>query len=136
MRPLTRAAGPMGTWMRIGRIIGLVFPAAAMLPRVALAGMPAPQLTKIAELRFETLSFFLMILLASALLIQLIWNHALRPTIPRLPRLNYWRALGLVVLWGLLFVIVLTMISGARELMTPGAWEHNGATCRLKEGAK
>jgi len=108
----------------------------AMLPRVALAGMPNLELNEIARLRFETLSFFLMILLASAGLIQLIWNRALRPTLPRLPRLGYWRALGLVVLWGLLFIIVLTMISGARELMTPGAWEHNGATYRLKDGSK
>src|SRR5262249_35186152 len=36
--------------------------------------------------------------------------------------------------WGLLFVLVLTMISGARELMTPGAWEKQGLTYRLKKG--
>src|SRR5262249_55804861 len=35
------------------------------------------------------------------------------------------------VLWGLLFLLVLTMISGARELMTPGAWEKQGLTYRL-----
>jgi len=28
------------------------------------------------------------------------------------------------------------MISGARELMTPGAWEHNGVTYRLKSEAQ
>ncbi len=123
--------------MRIGRMTGpIVLAVVALLPRVALAGMPSVQLTKIARLRFETLSFFLMILLASAGLIQLTWNHAMRPTIPRLPRLGYWRALGLVFLWGLLFGIVLTMISGARELMTPGAWEQNGATYRLKDATK
>jgi hypothetical protein len=33
-----------------------------------------------------------------------------------------------------LFVVVLTMISGARELMTPGAWEKNGLTHKLKSG--
>jgi hypothetical protein len=120
--------------VRMAGLILLILIAAT--PGVALAGMPAPELTEIAKLRFQTLSFFLMILLASAGLIQLIWNLALRPTLPRLPRLGYWRALSLVVLWGLLFVIVLTMISGARELMTPGAWEHNGATYRLKDAAK
>ena len=46
----------------------------------------------------------------------------------RLPRLSYSKALAMVVLWGLLFVVVLTMISGARELMTPGAWKKNGIT--------
>ena len=39
-----------------------------------------------------------------------------------------------VVLWGLLFMLVLTMISGARELLTPGAWEKKGATYQLKAG--
>jgi hypothetical protein len=36
-----------------------------------------------------------------------------------------------MVVLGLLFVLVLTMISGARELMTPGAWEKRGLTYRL-----
>jgi hypothetical protein len=39
----------------------------------------------------------------------------------------------LVALWGLLFVLVLTMISGARELMTPGAWRKQGLTYTLVE---
>jgi hypothetical protein len=30
-----------------------------------------------------------------------------------------------------LFLLVLTMISGARELMTPGAWEKKGFTYQL-----
>jgi hypothetical protein len=38
-----------------------------------------------------------------------------------------------MLLWGILFILVLTMISGARELMTPGAWEKQGFTYRLKE---
>ena len=37
----------------------------------------------------------------------------------------------MVTLWGLAFILVLTMISGARELMTPGAWERSGATYKL-----
>jgi len=50
-----------------------------------------------------------------------------------LPRLGYVRALSLVGLWGVLFVLVLTMISGARELLTPGAWEKQVRTYRLSE---
>jgi hypothetical protein len=50
---------------------------------------------------------------------------------PKLPRLTFFKALGVVLLWGLLFVIVLTMISGARELMTPGAWVKQGFTYKL-----
>jgi hypothetical protein len=51
--------------------------------------------------------------------------------IPILPRLSFPRAVGVIVLWGLLFVLILTMISGARELMTPGAREKVGLTYRL-----
>jgi hypothetical protein len=107
--------------------------ALAFFPADAIAGMPAPvRLTDIGRMRLQTISFFLLILFLSAALIQWLWN-GLRPTFPRLPKLNYPRALSLVVLWGLLFVVVLAMISGARELMTPGAWEKHGATYRLKE---
>lgn len=109
---------------------------AALSPGPAWAGMPAPySLREMARLRVETISFFLAVLLASAGLIKLIWN-GLRSSFSRLPRLTYFKAVGLVVLWGLLFTVVLAMISGARELMTPGAWERKGATYRLAEGAR
>ena len=49
--------------------------------------------------------------------------------------MSYLRALSLTVLWGLLFVVVLTMISGARELMTPGAWQKDGWTYQLERNA-
>jgi hypothetical protein len=73
-----------------------------------------------------------MAFLVSALLIMLLWNW-LRRDFTSLPHLSYPKSLGLTALWGLLFVLVLTMISGARELMTPGAWEKDGATYRLKK---
>jgi hypothetical protein len=50
----------------------------------------------------------------------------------RLPVLTFGRALALVTLLGFLFVLVLTMISGARELMTPGAWVKDGLKYKLK----
>jgi hypothetical protein len=80
--------------------------------------------------RLEVISFFLAVLLILALIVQGLWN-GLRRDFPRLPRLGYFRALGLLLLWGLLFVLVLTMISGARELLTPGAWEKHGPTYKL-----
>ncbi len=86
-------------------------------------------------MRLQTISFFLLCFLVSALFIQLVWN-GLRKDFTRLPRLSYPKALGLVSLWGLLFVLVLTMISGARELMTPGAWDKVGSTYRLKEATR
>jgi hypothetical protein len=94
--------------------------------------MPSITLGDAARLRVQTISFFLAGLLLSALFIKLLWNY-LRKDFTFLPRLTYGRAVGVVVLWGLLFVLVLTMISGARELMTPGAWEKNGLTYRLAQ---
>lgn len=101
---------------------------------ILIAGMPTVTLTDVARMRLQTISFFLLCFLASALFIQLVWN-GLRKDFTRLPRLSYPKALGLVSLWGLLFVLVLTMISGARELMTPGAWEKQGSTYRVKQPA-
>jgi hypothetical protein len=96
----------------------------------AWAGMPSVDITDAARMRLDTLSFFLVAYLLIALILMWLWN-SLRPSFPSLPRLNYWRALGLLTIWALFFVVVLTMISGARELLTPGAWERNGATYQL-----
>ena len=111
---------------------------------IAEAGMPAPLPTGwTAEsrpssdpdiagtaLRIQAISFFVAVLLFSGWLVKGLWNFAKRD-FPRLPMLTYGRALGLVFLWGLSFVTVLTMISGARELMTPGAWRKQGWTYQL-----
>ena len=98
----------------------------------AQAGMPMVTLTDVARMRLQTLSFFLLCLLGCAWVVQRIWN-SLAKEFPRLPRLDYRKALGLLTLWGLLFVLILTMISGARELMTPGAWKKVGYTYKLDE---
>jgi hypothetical protein len=100
----------------------------------AYAGMPVLTLSDLARMRFQVISFFLLVLLLATWVIQRIWN-ALRHDLPRLPHLSYKRALGVVALWGLLFVLILTMISGARELMTPGAWKKQGLTYALADGA-
>jgi hypothetical protein len=84
--------------------------------------------------RLQTISFFLAGLLLSAAAVRGLWN-LLRRDFPALPRLSLWGALGAVLLWGLLFVLVLTMISGARELMTPGSWKKQGFTYRLNDEA-
>jgi hypothetical protein len=106
-------------------------------PGVVWAGMPEPTtlvLEELPRMRLHSISFFLLGFFLSALLIQIVWNQA-RKDFTFLPRLSYLRAVGLVTLWGLLFVLVLTMISGARELMTPGAWESDGITYRLARKA-
>lgn len=108
----------------------------------AVAGMPAPlpleprevvtRLTDDTVGRLQVISFFLLVLLAAAGVVWWLWS-VLRTDIPQLPRLSFGGALAGVLLWGLLAVVVLTMISGARELMTPGAWKRNGATYRLAD---
>ncbi len=105
-----------------------------------LAGMPVPMwiLTEVGKARLSSISFFLMGLLLSGLLLRWMWNW-LQADFPKLPRLTYLKSLTLVCLWGLCFILVLTMISGARELLTPGAWKVNGATYALtndKSGVK
>lgn len=102
----------------------------ALTPAIAFAGMPSIQLHDIAKLRLEVISFFGVGLLLSAGVVKIVWNR-FRQDFEWLPRLSFSRACGIVVLWGLLFVVVLTMISGARELMTPGAWEQDGITYKL-----
>ena len=133
--------------------IGFLIAAAIVLgasPMIVRAGMPAPlpeDITTILELRGEprttvlrlreeprqrlqVISFFLLALLVSSLCVKWLWN-GLRREFPRLPRMNFGKAVLLTVAWGLLFCIVLVMISGARELMTPGAWKKEGATYQL-----
>lgn len=101
-------------------------------PGMARAGMPSATLNDLAKLRIQAISFFLAVLFGSAWAVRLAWN-ALAKDFPRLPRLSMGRAIGLVTLWGLLFGLVLTMISGARELMTPGAWRKDGFTYKLAD---
>ena len=97
-----------------------------------LAGMPSFTLSDVAKLRLDSISFFLACLLLSAWGVKALWN-SLAHDFPRLPRMSYFRALSVITLWGFLFVLVLTMISGARELLTPGAWEKQDVTYKLKD---
>ncbi|WP_299470040.1 hypothetical protein [uncultured Gimesia sp.] len=117
--------------VRIGLIFGFLFCA---MSQTAQAGMPSVSLTEIASLRLQSISFFLLVLLVSAWIFKRLWNVLARD-FPKLPELSYKAALAGTVLWGLMFLFVLTMISGARELLTPGAWEKNGRTYQLADSA-
>ncbi len=110
----------------------LAIPAVLTFASQARAGMPSIGLADLARLRFEAISFFGAGFLACALGVRWLWN-GLRGDFPRLPRLSIGRALALVGMWGLVFLLVLTMISGARELMTPGAWKKQGLTHKLAD---
>ncbi|TQF12464.1 hypothetical protein FJV41_28950 [Myxococcus llanfairpwllgwyngyllgogerychwyrndrobwllllantysiliogogogochensis] len=101
-----------------------------LTPAVALAGMPSFLFTEIAEQRLEAISFFIAVFLLVSLGVWRLWNW-LRRDVPRLPRLSYRASLALVFLVGLGLQLVLSMIAGGRELMTPGAWEKKGATYQV-----
>ncbi len=99
----------------------------------AFAGMTVVTLTDVAAARLDALSFFLVTYLVISWVVKLIWNQ-LAKSFASLPVLKYRQALGVVFVTGLLFYVVLTMISGARELLTPGAWEKQGSGYRLRDG--
>lgn len=99
----------------------------------AHAGMTVITLTDLARARLDALSFFVVAYFLTAWGVKGLWNH-LAKSFSALPRLDYRRALALVFLSGLMFYVVLTMISGARELLTPGAWEKQGTGYRSREG--
>lgn len=82
------------------------------------------------EAEWQAISFFLAVILICGWGTQKLWSNV-RRDFPDLPELKYGRATSLVLLWGFCGIIVLTMISGARELMTPGAWKKQGATYAL-----
>lgn len=118
---------------------GLTAPVVLLaMSSVSHAGMPRFSIREVVYVsetgtnRLEAVSFFFVVSLILGAVIQRLWN-GLRNDFPRLPWLSYPKAMGVVFLWSLLFVLVLTMISGARELLTPGAWEKHGATYRLVE---
>jgi hypothetical protein len=80
----------------------------------------------------EAFSFFVAVLFVMAWAVNSLWS-VLCKDFSWLPAMSFGRAMAFVVLWGLLFIVVLTMISGARELMTPGAWRKQGWTYKLAE---
>jgi hypothetical protein len=110
--------------------LGVLFGAALPLQ----AGMTFYDLNDVVRLRLEDISFFTVLLLACALGIRFLWNY-LAKDFPRMPRLGYVKALCLTGLLSLLMLLVLTMIAGARELLTPGAWRRQTSEYRLTDAA-
>lgn len=96
----------------------------------ARAGMTSIVLTDLAEARIEVISFFIFLYLLLTLVVKTLWNR-LAKGIPSIPVINFRKALCLMLVSGLFMYVILTMISGARELMTPGAWEKEGISYRL-----
>lgn len=129
--------------LTVCRRLLLMFGSFAVLQCTASAGMPSAlpedletylRLNEEPHQRLQSISFFLLGIGVATVGVMALWNLLARD-FRLLPRITFVKALSLVVLWGLLFVLALTMISGARELMTPGAWRKSGATYSLQEEA-
>lgn len=90
-------------------------------------------LTDVARARLGSISFFCAVYLLLAVAVMLLWNY-LAQAFEKMPRINYRRALALMLVSGLFLYVVLTMISGARELLTPGAWQKKGVGYTLAHG--
>jgi hypothetical protein len=108
-------------------------------PAIARGGMPSPlpadvartlRLTESTSATLQAISFFVVVLLLSAVVVRWLWNGVARD-VTWLPRLTFGRSLSLIAIWGLFFLVVLTMIAASRELMTPGTWEKEGLLYRL-----
>jgi hypothetical protein len=111
----------------------LIFvPALLASAQATHAGMTVYDLNDIVRLRLEDVSFFTLLLVVCALGIKLLWNY-LAKGFPRLPRITFIRSACLMAVLSLLMLLVLTMISGARELLTPGAWRRQGSAYRLND---
>ena len=107
----------------------LAFSLPLMVGGTARAGMTVYDLTDVARLRLEDISFFLVLLVLAALGIRFLWNY-FAGDFPRLPRLSFFKALCLTGLIGLFMLLILVMISGAREILTPGAWTRQSSHYR------
>lgn len=103
---------------------------ACFYSRAVYAGMPSINLTDIAQFRLSSLSFFILLYVVASYGVYKLWN-LLSKDFKYLPTLPFRKAMLLVFVWGLCFHLVLVMIAGTRELMTPKAWEKAGLTSKL-----
>lgn len=140
-RSLTRVMRPRRSFFAYAFIVLAACLCFSAWPASAVAGMPSfvPDestrrlvLTDAGRLRYEAVSFFLVMLLLSALAVHLLWNYLARD-LPALPRLSFAKSLGVVAMWGLLVLVVLTMIAAAREMMMPGSWKKQGLLYTLSD---
>jgi hypothetical protein len=98
----------------------------------AHAGMTVYGLRDIYRLRLEEISFFIFLLLICAFLLKLLWNYAFKGY-NAVPRIKFLQALSLSILFGLVMLLILAMISGIREVLTPDAWRHQGTSYKLND---
>src|SRR6185503_8361956 len=87
------------------------------------------------RLRLEEISFFIVLLFVCSFGLKLVWNYAFKG-FNFVPRLKFVQAFCVSLLFGVLMLLILTMISGIREVLTPDAWRHQGTSYRLNDPAQ
>ncbi len=92
--------------------------------------MPSISLTEVAEARLDAISLFLVAFALAAWILLKAWNRLARD-FSWMPCLRYRGALAALVVSGLFVYTAMSLIAGARELMTPGAWVRTGSTHRI-----
>lgn len=110
----------------------VVFVALSVATLPAYAGMTVYGLNDVYRLRLQEISFFLVLFLVCALVLKSLWNYAFKG-FASVPRLKFLQALCAALLFGLVMLLILTMISGIREVLTPGAWRRQGTSYRLND---
>src|SRR6185503_14225828 len=70
------------------------------------------------RLRLEEISFFIVLLFVCSFGLKLVWNYAFKG-FNFVPRLKFVQAFCVSLLFGVLMLLILTMISGIREVLTP-----------------
>jgi len=113
-----------------GTAAGLTMSLILISPGSAFAGMTVYGLNDIYRLRMEEISFFLFAFIVSALLFKWLWNVVAKD-FPALPTLKFKHAAALSLTLGLGMLLILTMISGIREVLTPDAWRRQGSGYKL-----
>jgi hypothetical protein len=116
----------------LGRVVAIITIALAASSFPAQAGMTVYGLRDVVRLRLEEISFFCALLIACSFAFQLLWNFGFKG-FGAVPRLSFRHALCLALLFGLVMLLILTMISGIREVLTPGAWRKQGTSYRLND---
>ena len=112
---------------RIRHSIGIVvmLMLTTQMTATAQAGMSSIVLTEYGVRRITGLSTALFFgLVVSTLLVRFFWGLLVRET--DWPKPTLAKSFAATFLGGLLFFLVLVMIAGSRELLTPGAWKSDG----------
>ena len=102
------------------------------LPLSAWAGMPSFYVSDMAKIRLESISFGLVVFIVGTEIFRRLWNSQVVPMFGDKFRLSWIGGFLFTGLLSTLMLLILTLISGTREVMTPAAWEKDGLTHKIQ----